>query len=57
MKSVVERAKEAIAAVFSDTSVSPGTTRNRLEDLRDYIDEDLSALEATAEDEEDIEVE
>jgi hypothetical protein len=44
---LVAAAKAAIDAVFSDRSVGPALTRDRLETLRDEID---SALEALASD-------
>ncbi len=37
-------AKAAIGKVFGDTSVSTATTRDRLEELREYIDEYLATL-------------
>lgn len=38
------QAKEAVAALFSDTSVSSETTRSSLQALKDEIDVMLSAL-------------
>lgn len=39
-----EAAKKAINEVFSDTSVSPDATRERLEELRAEIDQLLETL-------------
>jgi hypothetical protein len=41
---LVEAAKEAITAVFSDQSVSQSATRDRHEELRDEIDTLLETL-------------
>ena len=41
---LVEQAREALIAVFSDTSVSKSTTRESLEELSDEIEALLEAL-------------
>ena len=45
-RSLVEKAIEAIEAVFGDTCVSPEVTKDSLEELRDEIDLRLDCLEA-----------
>ena len=40
----VEEAKQAINKIFSDDSVSVGTTRDRLETLREEINDLLETL-------------
>ena len=42
---LVEAAKDAINAVFSDTNVEPDVTRDSLEELREHINENLQALD------------
>lgn len=51
MSSAVQKAEEAISKVFSDTSVSPGQTRSRLEHLRDHINDLLASLPDETEEE------
>jgi hypothetical protein len=46
-----EAAKEAITALFSDTSVPRSTAKENLETLKDEIDDLLSALESDEADE------
>lgn len=45
-KKLLEAAREAIDALFSDTSVDPEKTEEGLQDLRGEIDFKLKALEA-----------
>jgi uncharacterized protein YoxC len=45
----LDEASKAIRAVFSDTSVSPETTLDRLETLRDEVNEYIEAVETTIE--------
>lgn len=40
----MKAAKAAIMVVFSDTTVDPDTTRERMEELREFINENLAAL-------------
>jgi len=42
---LLEAAKDAASAVFSDTSVSPSETRTNLKDLIDHIQVMISTLE------------
>ena len=49
---ILEEAKEALARVFSDTSVPASVTRERLEELLDLIEVDLDALDEDEKDEE-----
>ncbi len=42
---VMEKAIEAIGAVFGDTSVDRDTTKERMGELRGLIDENLADLE------------
>lgn len=44
-KKLVEEAKQAIAKVHEDTSVSPKTTRDSLKELRDELDTLIDAVE------------
>lgn len=55
MKRKVEKAREAINEVNSDTSVSKDRTRADLVDLRDHIDILIDALDCSDEAEEDAE--
>ena len=41
----MEKAIEAIGAVFGDTSVDRNTTKERMGELRELIDENLAGLE------------
>lgn len=43
-ENLVKKAKEAIAAVFSDTSVSPTSTRLSLESLIDEVQARIDSL-------------
>jgi len=52
---LIEDAKEAIDNVFSDRSVSPATTLDSLEGLRDDLDMQIEALKLTLDDEDDLE--
>jgi hypothetical protein len=52
----VSRAIAAIDAVFGDTSVSRGTTRDSLNELRDYIDDYLRSLDDTDKDADEAEL-
>ena len=40
----VEEAKEAIDKVFGDTSVTPGETREALEELQGHIDDQINTI-------------
>ena len=42
---LVAAAKEAVNQVFKDTAVEQETTRESLEELKEFIDECLDALE------------
>ena len=41
----LEAAKKAVDTLFSDTSVSPEETLDTLEELREYIEEKIDALD------------
>jgi hypothetical protein len=49
-ETLVEKAKEAINAVFSDQSVSRSTTRESLEDLQSDIEICLDSMDADDDD-------
>jgi 3'-phosphoadenosine 5'-phosphosulfate sulfotransferase (PAPS reductase)/FAD synthetase len=49
----VQAAKDAIDALFGDTSVEPGETLRRLEDVSEHINEKMEAINSDLDDEMD----
>jgi hypothetical protein len=53
-RTLIEKAIEAIDAVFSDKSVSPATTLESMEQIAEAVSENIDVLKSTLEDEDDL---